>query len=58
MMRLGEVVDINDNQVNFEEEELEVVYESKAEDVKTRIHETYPEIEVKYVSQITGFDLK
>ena len=43
--------------MNFEEDEIAVVYERKAEDVKTRTHETYPEIEVKYVSQITGFDL-
>ena len=53
----GEVIDINDNELNFKQDEITVVYESNAEDVKTKIHETYPEIEVKYVSQITGFDL-
>ena len=41
------------------EDEIRVLYEdvAKKEDVKVRIHDSYPEIEVRYRSPITGYDL-
>lgn len=52
-----EVMDINDNTVDPIEEDIKVVYEN-IKDVKIRC-ELSPqnEIEVRYLSQITGFDV-
>ena len=52
-----EMIDINDNTVDPIEEDVEVVYEN-IKDVKISCElSTENEIEVRYLSQITGFDV-
>ena len=59
-----EKLDLTDNQYLYKdsskEEEITVLYEhiaKKEVKMSSRCHEDYPEIEVRYDSQITGYDM-